>query len=60
MHPIRHSHVSSSKKRHPLLARWWPARELTPREQEILERSKRNHPSQALPRESSDDQEDER
>jgi hypothetical protein len=59
MHPIRRSHISSSKSRHPLLTRWWPARELTPREQEILERSKRNHPS-ALPRESSDDQEDER
>jgi hypothetical protein len=53
-----HSRIrrASRLRRHSNLHSWsWPPPELTPEQREILERSKRNHPS-ALPRESSEEE----
>jgi len=46
-------------RRHSSLHSWeWALPELTPEQREILEKSKRNHPSQLLPP-SSEEEEDE-
>jgi hypothetical protein len=56
----RNSRSSQGRPQHPLLTKHWPTPELTPKQREILERSKRSHPSQLPPLPSDDEEEDER